>query len=282
MFAVAVPLAGWSGAALAQKGGKQTVAALIKKGQDFFDDQRYDESIQTLSAALLRPEISKSERIEVFKLLAFDYILLEKKDEADGAVRGLLVTDETFELPAAESPRFRDFFAATKKKWIEEGKPGAKPEGDGGPKAAAVKIKHASPAQVGKGADVQLTGEIEDPEGAVTQVRLYYRVSSTEKFKSLKVKYAVRKFSAEIPSASVQPPVVEYYLEALDEKGIPVATRGDADTPLRIAVPEGSSVVKSPWLWVPVSIAVVAAIVIPIVIVTTRTNQSSVTINVSE
>src|SRR2546426_5129173 len=112
--AISVP-----GDALAQKGGKQSVAALIKKGQDFFDDQRYEESIQTLSAALLRPEIAKSEKLEVFKLLAFNYIVLDKSEEADGAVRGLLVTDEGFELPKSESPRFREFFEKTRKKWVD-------------------------------------------------------------------------------------------------------------------------------------------------------------------
>ncbi len=270
----------WPGAALAQKGGQQTVAALIKKGQSFFDDQRYEESIQTLSAALLRPEITKAEKIEVFKLLAFNYVLLDKKDEADGAVRGILVTDESFELPASESPRFRDFFAESKKKWIDEGKPGVKAEAEEEKKP--VKIKHSSPAQVSKGNEIRLSGEVDDPDAAVAQVKLHYRTGSSDKFKSMKVKYAVRKFTAEIPGEAVRPPLVEYYLEALDEKGIPVATRGDSESPLRVAVPESTSVVKSPWLWVPVSVAVVAAIVIPVVIVATRTSSSNVTVNVTE
>jgi hypothetical protein len=126
--ALIVPALCWSGTARAQKPAKKGVAALIKQGTDYYDDQRYEESIQTLSAALLRPEITKSEKTEVYRLLAFDYILLGKTDEADGAVRGLLVTDENFELPASESPRFRDFFAESKKKWIAEGKPGMKPD----------------------------------------------------------------------------------------------------------------------------------------------------------
>jgi hypothetical protein len=272
----------WPGAALAQKGGKQTVAGLIKKGEAFYDDQRYEESIQTLSAALLRPEISKGEKLAVYKLLAFDYILLGKNEEADGAVRGLLVTDESFALPTSESPRFRDFFTDAKKKWVAEGKPGLKADATVAAKAEAVKIKHASPAQVKRGTEIRLTGEIEDPEALVARVRLYYRHGSTGKYKSVRVKYAVRKFSVEIPSAAVEPPLVEYYLEALDEKGMPVGTRGDADTPLRVAVPERGSIIKSPWLWVPVSIAVVAAIVIPVAIVASRTRTASVTVVVSE
>lgn len=268
-------------AAFAQSGSK-SVSSLIKKGLGYFEDQRYEESTQTLSAALLRPDITKSERLEVFKLLAFNYILLDKKDEADGAVRGLLVTDESFDLPETESPRFRDFFAAAKRKWVDDGRPGMKSDDGSGAGAAAVKIRHSSPAQIKKGSALALSGEIDDGEGLVAQVRLYYRQGSTGKFASEKVKYAMRKFSVEIPAKSVRPPLVEYYLEALDDRGIPVSTRGDVETPLRVAVPETGSVLTSPWLWVPVSVAVVAAVVIPVVILSSQTSTATVNVTVSE
>ncbi|MBM4356479.1 MAG: hypothetical protein FJ096_00055 [Deltaproteobacteria bacterium] len=271
------------GNALAQK-GSQNVAGLLKKGLNFFEDQRYEESTQTLSAALLRPDITKSERLQVFKLLAFNYILLDKRDEADGAVRGLLVTDESFQLPATESPRFRDFFAESKTRWVAEGRPGQKASGgdDAGTVRSAVKIRHSSPAQVKKGSTLALTGEIDDAEGQVAQVRLYFRQGSSEKFTATKVKYAMRKFSVDVPSSAVRPPLVEYYLEALDERGIPVGTRGDVESPLRVAVPETGSVLTSPWLWVPVGVAVVAAVVIPVVILSTQTSTTDVNVTVTE
>lgn len=271
------------GAALAQKRGPN-VAGLIKKGESFFDDQRYEESTQTLSAALLRPEITPREKIEVFKLLAFNYILLGKQEEADGAVRGLLVTDESFELPSSESPRFRDFFANSRKGWIADGRPGSKAASSGAEPVTTsiVKIRHSSPAQVSAGDAVSLTGDLDDAEGAVHQIRLYYRQGSSGKFASTQARYTMRKFSVDLPAASVAPPLVEYYLVALDAKGLPIATRGDVESPLRIAVPESASVIKSPWLWVPVSVAVVAAIVIPIVVVSTQTSTADVTIRVTE
>jgi hypothetical protein len=102
---------------------KQSVASLVKKGQELFDEQMYEESIQTLSAALMRPGIAKQEKIEVYRLLAYNYITLRRDEEADAAVRGLLVLDEGFQLPESESPRFREFFQATREKWEEEGKP---------------------------------------------------------------------------------------------------------------------------------------------------------------
>jgi hypothetical protein len=92
----------------------------------------------------------------------------------------------------------------------------------------------------------------------------------------------MRKFSVDLPAEAVEPPLVEYYIEALDKKGLPLATRGDAAGPLRIAVPEGGGVLTSPWFWIPVSVAVIAAVVIPVVIVSTASSDAVVRVNVFE
>src|SRR6185503_15876940 len=106
------------------QGGKSAAASLIQRGGTLFEDQQYEESIQTLSAALLRPGTSDAEKIETYRLLAYNYIILKRTEEADAAVRGIYVINEGFSLPPTESPRFREFFEGTKKKWIDEGKPG--------------------------------------------------------------------------------------------------------------------------------------------------------------
>ena len=105
----------------------QNTPGLITTGRSLFDDQRYDESIQTLSAALLRPGTSKADRIEVYRLLAYDYLVLNRKEEAEAAVRGLYALNPDFSLATSESPRFREFFADTKKRWEADGKPGQTP-----------------------------------------------------------------------------------------------------------------------------------------------------------
>ena len=71
-----------------------------------------------------------------------------------------------------------------------------------------------------------------------------------------------------LPGAAVQPPIVEYYIEAQDAGGLPVALRGDASAPLRIAVPnpdEGGSLFASPWFWAG-SAAVVGGVVAAILL----------------
>ncbi|RLB64792.1 MAG: hypothetical protein DRI90_03715 [Deltaproteobacteria bacterium] len=266
------------GVSHAQSKKKQSVASLIKKGQKHFDEQKYEESIQTLSAALMRPGIAGEEKIKVFQLLAYNYIVLQRTEEADGAVRGLLVIDEEYQLPETESPRFRDFFDKVRKDWEDDGKPGLKEET--GLAVSKVKIHHQSPAEADPGATISLEGEIDDPDIEVSTVSVSYRAGTKGKFKATKAKYAMRKFTVDIPGDVVEPPLVEYYIEARSKAGLPIAIRGDAENPLRIAVSDSGGVLTSPWFWIPVSIAVVAAIVIPVVIVTTSTSESQVTVNI--
>jgi hypothetical protein len=82
----------------------------------------------------------------------------------------------------------------------------------------------------------------------------------------------------------VKPPLVEYYLLAVDQTGLPLASRGDAAAPLRIAIPapEGGSVFASPWFWVPVGVAVVGGAIATAIIVSNASSTSTVSIRVTE
>jgi len=247
---------------------------LIQRGQDMFDEQRYEESLQALSAALLRPGTSIEDRIEIYRLLAYNYITINRSEEADAAVRGLLVLKEDFELSRKESPRFRDFFAKARTQWEAEGKPG-QGEAGGGPAAQVVGIRHAPPAQVEPGTLVKVEGKVEDPSGSVAEVQLFYRGSGAAKYTSKSIAFSMGSFRGQLPQNVVQPPLVEYYLLALDAKGLPLASRGDADAPLRIAVPEpqSDSIFASPWFWIPVGVLVVGGAVATAVIVGTQGDE---------
>lgn len=275
-FVTALPSAAWA------QGAKQS---LVQRGADLFDDQQYEESIQTLSAALLRPNTSKAEKIEVYRLLAYNYITLKRTDEADAAVRGLLVLDETFKLPSSESPRFRDF-DATRKKWEAEGKPGKVVEGKASDTEKPISIKHTSPPQVDPDTVIKLSGDIDDPGERVRGVTLSYRTGSEGKFITAAAVYSMGSFRGQIPSNAVKPPFVEYYILAVDKGGLPLMSRGDAAAPLRVVVPapqQGGSVLTSPWFWVPVGLVVVGGVVTAAILATrSSTSTSSVTVGVHE
>jgi hypothetical protein len=268
--------------AFAQSAGK-SVTSLIQRGADLFDDQAYEESIQTLTAALVRPGTTKQDKIEIYRLLAYNYITLRRNDEADAAVRGLLVLDESYNLPPTESPRFRDFFTATRKKWEEEGKPGKVDETKPVVVEKPVKIAHSSPAQVEPSTTIKLSANVSDPSARVGSVQLAYRTGAKGKYVIVAGTYAAGTFRAQIPSAAVKPPLVEYYLLATDRDGLPVASRGDADTPLRIAVPEpAGGVLSSPWFWIPVGVLVVGGAVATTIFFTQQRDTAAVTVRVTE
>jgi tetratricopeptide (TPR) repeat protein len=210
---------------------------LIARGQQLFEDQQYEESIQTLSAALLRPSNTKAQKLEIYRLLALNYITLGRKDEAESAVRGLLVQEPEYQLPASESPRFRDFFGAVRKKWEAEGRPGLQQEEE---QPAPVSMKHSSPSQVDASTQVDLTAKLEDPKKRVVSVKLYFRAGSSGKFEEQDATLEGASVRTSIPPSAVKPPLVEYYLQGFDKGGMPVVSRGDASAPLRIAVPEPS------------------------------------------
>jgi hypothetical protein len=213
---------------------------LVQRGRELFDDQRYEESIQTLSGALVRPTNSPQQKLEIYRLLALDHITLGHTEEAENVVRALLAAQPDYELPRSESPRFRDFFAAVRTKWEAEGRPGLAPEEASGKR---ITMKHASPATAAPGAEVALAANLDDPGHRAKRVDLFYRAGSKGVFAHVVAEYgaadgAVR---ATIPPSAVKPPYVAYYLLASDAGGMPVASSGDADAPLRIPVPESSN-----------------------------------------
>jgi hypothetical protein len=271
---------------VAQAGAKPKASStpqLIARSQDLFDDQQYEESIQTLSGALVRPGIAAPDKSEIFKLLAFNYITLGRAEEADAAVRALLVHDEAYRLPKSESPRFREFFEKTRTAWEGEGKPGL---GDGGAAAkgqAPIALKHAPVPQVAPGEAVKVEGSVEDPEARVQRCELFYRSGSSGKFVQKSLAFSMGSFRGQIPGSVAQPPLVEYFVLALDKDGLPVASRGDTEAPLRVAVPEEETIFVSPWFWVPVGAAVAGGIVLTAVLASqSATSDATVKVNVRE
>jgi tetratricopeptide (TPR) repeat protein len=273
-----------SGFALAQhakktppSSGSTQAANLLQTGRNLFEDQRYEESIQTLSAALLRPNTPKKDRVEVYRLLAYNYVVLSHRDEAEAAVRGLYALDPEFALGSSESPRFKEFFAEVKTRWEADGKPGLVTEVAAPPKQVA--IKHSSPAQKEQGLEIRLTGELDDPGSRTGSVVLHYRTGSQGKFEKVDARMTEGKFRTTIPGAAVKPPLVEYYFEALDGKGLPIAARGDALAPLRIAVPapvpppESGGLLSSPWFWTGTGAVLVGGVVTALVL--TRSKSES-------
>lgn len=254
---------------------------LIARGRGLYEDQQYEESIQTLSAAILRPNLAKEQKVEVLRLMALNYITLNRKDEGESAVRGLLAIDPSYELPKNESPRFRDFFAAARKKWEADGKPGLVTDGGAKVPDAPVSIGHTSPSQTTPNTDIPLTIKMDDSAGRVYDVKLFYRTGSKGKFNEMATPIDAGNGKATIPKSAVKPPLVEYYFQGYDKGGLPIITRGDAAAPLRVAVPEPG---RAGWV-LPVviggSVVVAAGVVLGIMAAAGVFSGSKSTVSVS-
>lgn len=217
---------------------------LIQQGAEQYDELRFEEALQTLSAALVRAGNTEDDLATIYRLLAFTYLALGREEEAAGAYRKLLGYRPDFDPGSDVSPRFRAFFARVKEQWEAEGRPGVAPP-------APVTIRHTSPAQADPGEAIELSAQIEDPGGRVSGIVLAYRQGTENVFRRLDTQFANGRFIATIPGDDVSPPLVEYYFEGIDSTGLPVASRGDVAAPLRVAVAEpGESIFAQWWFWV--------------------------------
>ncbi len=229
---------------------------LVTEGAELYDELRFEEALQVLSAALIRAGNSEAEQQTLYRLLAYTYLALGRDAEAEGAYRRLLVLQPDFEVTDA-SPRFRQFFAGAKERWETEGRPGisvAPP--------APVTIEHTSPPQGERETEVALEAQIVDPDGRVDHLVLAYRQGTSDVFRRVDATPGDGGWSVVIPGEDVRPPLVEYYFEAIDGGGLPVASRGDIAAPLRIAVEAeaGSSILTKWWFWTAAAVVVGGAV----------------------
>jgi hypothetical protein len=275
---------------LAHAQSKVSTQKLIDDAKAKFDDQQYDESIQKLSAALLRPDASRAQKIEVYRWLAYNYIVLKQEDSARTAIYALHALDEDFELPKTESPKFREPFKKYKEQWIDDDKPGQTKEAKA---VAPVVLKHLPPAEVPRDQSVAISGSFDDPEKRVAKISLFYRAGSAGKFVEKPMGISGGTYKANVPGSAVKPPLLEYYVQAFDEGGLAIATRGDAETPLRIAVAgDSGSIFGTWWFWTGTTAVVAGGIIAGFLLTTRRSNggpnqqpgptQSTVTITISE
>jgi hypothetical protein len=222
--------------------GAQPSKDLVQRGRELFEDQQYQESIQTLSGALVRPDNTPDQKLEILRLLALDHITLGHAEEAENVVRALLSLQPGYELPKTESPRFRDFFAAVRARWEAAGRPGLATAPDQGA-ARAVTLKHTSPSEASPGSEVPLVATLDDPGHRAAAAQLFYRTGSHGAFTATPAQLSTAdgNLRATLPPSAVRAPYVAYYLLVADAQGLPLASSGDADAPLRIPVPESPS-----------------------------------------
>lgn len=243
---------------------------LLTLGRQQYDNLRYEEAIQTLSAAIIRSGNTPDTEIQIYLLLALSYQALNRTDEAEGAYRLVLARDPEHQLSNDIAPRIVEFFTGVRRRWDSDGRPGiAQRTGTNAVVAATapVTIEHRSPAQGQRNRAVPLAATVVDPDHRVARLVLAYRTGSHGLFRRVDtMALSDGRYEATLPAEAIRPPLVEYYFEAVDANGVPVQARGDAFAPLRVAVPEPGGVPW--WVWAGGGAVVVGATVAVIVVAT--------------
>lgn len=237
---------------------------LIERGVTEYEDVRFEEALQTFSAALVRTGNTPTDLATIYNYLALTYLALGREEEATGAYRSLLGLSPDHQPGSDVSPRFREFFARVRTEWEADGRPGLPPP-------APVSIAHRSPPQAERGTEVELEATLDDPDRRVASLVLAYRQGTNAVFTRVEMtRSASGPYVATIPGDAVSPPLVEYYFEAIDGAGLPLAARGDVAAPLRIAVPApGGDIASEPLFWVGIgggALVVAGAIILGVVL----------------
>lgn len=262
---------------------------LIQLGQRQYDDLHYEEAVQTLSAAIIRPGNSPQDELRIYELLAYSYQALQRNDEAEGAWRLVLAREPERQPSQDVSPRVQQFFSRVRERWEAEGRPGiTRPnqQGTGGTQQPStgplpeVRIEHRSPPQQQRGRPVPLTATVVDPGNRVSRLVLAYRHNNSGIFRRVDAQSQGNGgFAVTMPGEIVRPPLVEYYFEAVDATGVPVQARGDAFAPLRVAVPEPGGIPW--WVWVGGGVLVAGAVTGIVIGVVSASGSQPATLNIN-
>lgn len=242
---------------------------LIVQGIALYEDLEYEQSIEVLQRALVRAENVPDQKVAIFKYLALNYLVLGRMEDARQAFRQLLAIQPDFALGMEFSPEHRAFLEEVRVQWEGEGRPGWRPPETRLPPVA---LQHDLPAQARPGQTLELTVRTEDPAGRTERVVVAYRTAGSGEFtRARALPRADGSLLATIPGDTIEPPVVEYYFEALDGSGTVVAQMGSASIPLRVPVPgeEEGGVLTAWWFWTAIGVGVAAAVAIPVAILMT-------------
>jgi len=215
------------------------IEKFLARGQALFDEQEYAAAVQTLAPVTRDARATRAQRLRALELMALAHFIRGDQGAARATFERILDIDPGYQLrDTSGSPKIRAFFDDLKKQLI----PGFDPN-------AGADLEHAAPTAGTAGRQLEL--EVRALRGAE---RVFELVIATRRRGELTYSLAGAlprgdgKWRARVtPPASAKPYVLEYYVEARDAGGAPIARIAAPDTPLDIALAAGASDGKRPW-----------------------------------
>jgi hypothetical protein len=216
------------------------IDTFLERGKKLFEDQEYAAAIQALAPVTRDARATRAQRLRALELIALAHFIRNDQGAARATFERILDIDPGYQLrDTTGSPNIRAFFDDLKKQLI----PGYDPQ-------AGADLEHAAPTAGTAGraieVDVRATRGRERVFDIIVATRrrgeLAYKITSASPRGDARWRARVAV------EAASKPYVVEYYVEARDAGGAPVARIAAPDAPLEIALaPGGSVVAKRPW-----------------------------------
>ncbi len=218
--------------------GPAAIENYLARGQQLFDEQEYAAAIQSLAPVTRDTRATRAQRLRALELIALAQFIRNNKGAARATFERILDIDPGYQLrDTSGSPQLRAFFDSLKKQLI----PGFDP-------TAGADLEHAAPTAGSAGKPLEF-------EVRVTRGNVFDLVIGTRRRGELTYKLAPLaprggdRWRARItPAPSQKPYVLEYYVEARDAGGAPIARIAAPDQPLEIALAAGGpEASQRPW-----------------------------------
>ncbi|HEU0031656.1 MAG TPA: hypothetical protein VFQ53_13545 [Kofleriaceae bacterium] len=216
-----------------------TIDQYLLRGKKLFDEQEYKAAIQTLVPVTRDVRATRAQRLRALEMIALAQFIRGDQPAARATFERILDIDPGYQLrDTSGSPKIRAFFDDLKKQLV----PGYDP-------TAGADLEHAAPTAGTAGRTIEI--EARATRGAE---RVFELAIATRRRGELAYKLVTATPRGEArwgvritPEPSSKPYVLEYYVEARDAGGAPIARIAAPDAPLEIALAAGAIEPKRRW-----------------------------------
>ncbi|HEY1557346.1 MAG TPA: hypothetical protein VGF94_21060 [Kofleriaceae bacterium] len=217
--------------------GAQQIETFLTRGQKLYDAQDYAAAVQALAPVTRDARATRAQRLRALELIALSDFIRGDEGAARATFERILDIDPGYQLrDTTGSPKIRGFFDKLKAQLV----PGFDPN-------AGADLEHAAPTAGTAGKPLEF--EVRVTRGNVLDLVIGTRRRGELAYRSTPLlprggnRWRVRV----VPDASQKPYVLEYYVEARDAGGAPIARIAAPDQPLEIALAAGGPEGRRPW-----------------------------------
>ncbi len=218
---------GWTCVALAANSkAEQTAKDALTKGAADYAAGQFDRALSRLDNALEACGASKCDDDTRASLLRDKAVMQARKGDASSAIATF--TEALAMAPGMQLPRAYD--APSVRAAFLKGKAAAAkaqpPDGE---------FSHKPWLEQRVGTPLPIYAEY---DGKISRIVVRYRAPGDDEYKRLDLRKMGSGWAGVIPCLAMDEGVLRYYLQGLDEDGLPVATSGDKNRPYRVTVQE--------------------------------------------